>query len=122
MIEWTYESDSFETFCWAEMERKDIVIVRTDDSRWRWRVELTMKGRRPTGECATLDEAKKNAVAAYRYVTEADGRNALNQERDAVVAFLREQAGQWDRDAAGWAALNHASVMVEGGLHRPERA
>ena len=118
MIEWTYESDSFETFCWAEMERNDIVIVRTDDSRWRWRVELTMKGRRPTGECATLDEAKKNAVAAYRYVTEADGRNALNQERDAVVAFLREQAGQWDRDAAGWAALNHASVMIERGVHR----
>jgi nuclear transport factor 2 (NTF2) superfamily protein len=40
-------------------------------------------------------------------------------ERAAVVAFLREQAGQWDRDAAGWAALNHASVMVERGLHRP---
>ena len=81
-----------------------------------------MKGRRPTGECATLDAAKKNALAAYRYVSEAERRDAGNQERAAVVAFLREQAGQWDRDAAGWAALNHASVMVEGGLHRPGRA
>jgi hypothetical protein len=48
--------------------------------------------------------------------------HAVAQERAAVVAFLREQAGQWDRDAAGWAAMNHASVMVEGGLHRPGRA
>ena len=39
-------------------------------------------------------------------------------ERAAVVAWLREQAGQWDRDHAGWAALNHASVMIERGLHR----
>ena len=122
MIQWIYESDSFETFCWAEMERKDIMIGRTDNLRWRWRVEVPMKGRRPTGECATLDAAKKNALAAYRYVSEAERRDAGNQERAAVVAFLREQAGQWDRDAAGWAALNHASVMVEGGLHRPGRA
>ena len=92
MIKWTYESDSFETFCWAEMERNDIVIVRTDDSRWRWRVEVPMKGRRPTGECATLDAAKKNALAAYRYVSEAERRDAGNQERAAVVAWLREQA------------------------------
>jgi hypothetical protein len=92
VIEWTYESDSFETFCWAEMERKDIVIVRTDDSRWRWRVEVPMKGRRPTGECATLDAAKKNALAAYRYVSEAERRDAGNQERAAVVAWLRSQA------------------------------
>jgi hypothetical protein len=48
--------------------------------------------------------------------------DAVAQERAAVVAFLREQAGQWDRDAAGWAAMNHASVMVERGLHRPVRA
>ena len=47
---------------------------------------------------------------------------AVAEERAAVVAFLREQAGQWDRDAAGWAALNHASVMIEAGLHRPGRA
>lgn len=119
MIKWIYESDSFETFCWAEMEWHGIMISRTDDLRWKWRLEVPMKGRRPTGECATLDEAKKNAVAVYRYVTEADGRNALNEERVAVVAFLREQAGQWDRDAAGWAAMNHASVMIEAGLHRP---
>ena len=42
------------------------------------------------------------------------------RERAAVVAFLRKQAGQWDRDAAGWAAMNHASVMIERGLHRRE--
>jgi hypothetical protein len=118
MITWIYESDSFETFCWAEMERSDIMIVRTDNLRWRWRLEVQMKGRRPTGECATLDAAKKNALAAYRYVTETEGRSAANEERAAVVAFLRKQAGQWDRDAAGWSALNHASVMVERGLHR----
>ncbi len=41
-------------------------------------------------------------------------------ERQAVVAWLREQAGQWDQDAAGWAAMNHASVMIERGLHRRE--
>jgi hypothetical protein len=118
MIKWELNLSAHEAYCVAEIEHRAIMIVLTDDLRWRWRVELTMKGRRPTGECATLDEAKKNAVAAYRYVTEADGRNALNQERDDVVAFLREQAGQWDRDHAGWAALNHASVMIERGLHR----
>lgn len=119
MIRWDYDLDPKGTYYCAEMERKDIMIVLTDDLRWRWRLEIPMKGRRPTGECATLAAAKKNSLAAYRYVTEAEGRNERNQERAAVVAFLREQAGQWDRDAAGWAALNHASVMIEGGLHRP---
>lgn len=120
MIKWEFNPSAYETYCVAEIEHRAIMISLTDDLRWEWRVELTMKGRRPKGECATLDEAKKNAVAAYRYVTEADGRNALNQERAAVVALLREQANQWDRDAAGWAALNHASVMIERGLHRGE--
>ena len=56
------------------------------------------------GILADLENAKNAATAA---------------ERAAVVAWLREQANQWDRDAAGWAALNHASVMIERGLHRP---
>ena len=42
------------------------------------------------------------------------------RERAAVVAYLREQAEQWDRDAAGWAALNHTATMIERGLHRRE--
>jgi len=46
--------------------------------------------------------------------------HAVAQERAAVVAYLREQAEQWDRDAAGWAAMNHAATMIERGLHRRE--
>ena len=46
--------------------------------------------------------------------------DAVAQERAAVVAFLREQAAQWDLDGAGSAALYHASVMIESGLHRRE--
>jgi hypothetical protein len=41
-------------------------------------------------------------------------------ERQAVVAWLREQALQSRPDAAGWFALNHASVMIERGEHRRE--
>jgi hypothetical protein len=118
MITWIYESDSFETFCWAEMERNDIMIVRTDNLRWRWRLEVPMKGRRPTGECATLEQAKQNALTAYRYVSEAKVRNAVADDQARVVAFLREQATQWDPDAAGSSALNHAATMIERGLHR----
>jgi hypothetical protein len=44
--------------------------------------------------------------------------DAVAQERAAVVAWLREQALQSHPDAAGWFALNHASVMIERGLHR----
>jgi hypothetical protein len=40
------------------------------------------------------------------------------RERAAVVAYLREQAEQWDQNGAGWAALNHAATMIERGLHR----
>jgi hypothetical protein len=43
---------------------------------------------------------------------------AKAEERAAVAAYLREQAGQWDRDAAGWFTLNTASVMIERGEHR----
>jgi hypothetical protein len=92
----------------------------------------------PEGWDPTLEDAMVHSESAYldwRDVIE--GRKAVPDEHDetaeivadavaeeraAVVAFLREQAGQWDRDAAGWAALNHASVMVERGLHRPVRA
>ena len=105
---------------------------------WEWSVicddhEQTA----PEGWDPTLEDAMVNSERAYfdwRDVMEgrkpADEHDetadivahAVAQERAAVVAFLREQAGQWDRDAAGWAALNHASVMIEGGLHRPGRA
>ena len=53
-------------------------------------------------------------------IERATPENAVRDERAAVVAYLREQAEQWDRDAAGWAAMNHASVMIERGLHRRE--
>ncbi len=82
----------------------------------------------PEGWSPTVEDAKRHAEQAYEeWVDEHDETadivaHAVAEERAAVVAFLREQAGQWDRDAAGWAALNHASVMVEGGLHRPGRA
>jgi hypothetical protein len=57
------------------------------------------------GILADLENAKNAATAA---------------ERAAVVTFLREQAEQWEKDGAGWAAMNHASVMIERGLHRGE--
>ena len=82
----------------------------------------------PEGWSPTAEDAKRHAAQAYEeWVEEHDETeeivaDAIAQERAAVVAFLREQAGQWDRDAAGWAAMNHASVMIEGGLHRPVRA
>ena len=112
MIEWIYESDSFETFCWAEMEWRGIMISRTDDLRWKWRLEIPMKGRRPKGECATLEEAKKNALAAYAYVDEAVVRNAIAQERAAVVAWLRNE---FDTDSVRIAADD-----IERGEHRRE--
>ena len=111
MTEWIYESDSFETFCWAEMEWRGIMISRTDDLRWKWRLEVPMKGRRPKGECATLDEAKKNALAAYAYVNEAAVRNAVAQERAAVVAWLRRG---WDE------SRRYAADHIERGEHRRE--
>ena len=82
----------------------------------------------PQGWDETLTEAKAHSEQAFfEWGDEHDETadivaDAVAQERAAVVAFLREQANQWDRDAAGWAAMNHASVMIEGGLHRPGRA
>jgi hypothetical protein len=82
----------------------------------------------PQGWDETLTEAKAHSEQAFFEWGDMEEEHdetaeivadAVAQERAAVVAFLREQAGQWDRDAAGWAALNHASVMIERGLHRP---
>ncbi len=73
----------------------------TESAYLDWRDVI--EGRKPADEHDETAEIVAHAVA---------------QERAAVVAFLREQASQWDRDAAGWAALNHASVMIERGLHR----
>ena len=81
----------------------------------------------PQGWDETLREAFTHSESAYLEWRDGEKEHdetaeivadAVAQERAAVVAFLREQAGQWDRDAAGWAALNHASVMIERGLHR----
>jgi hypothetical protein len=47
-------------------------------------------------------------------------RGEAERERAAVVAWLREQALQSHPDAAGWFALNHVSVMIERGEHRPK--
>lgn len=113
MIEWIYESDSFETFCWAEMEWRGIMISRTDDLRWKWRLEVPMKGRKPTGECATLEQAKKNALAAYAYVNEAAVRNAVAKERAAVVAWLRREIQKCGCD-------DDTAACIERGEHRRE--
>jgi hypothetical protein len=87
----------------------------------------------PEGWDPTIEDAMAHSESAYldwrdviegrKPVDEHDETadivaDAVAQERAAVVAFLREQAGHWDRDHAGWAALNHASVMIERGLHR----
>ena len=62
-----------------------------------------------------LGQRADNAtVGALAY---ADGRD---DERAAVVAWLREQALQSHPDAAGWFALNHASVMIKRDEHRRE--
>lgn len=88
----------------------------------------------PEGWDPTIEDAMAHSESAYldwrdviegrKPVDEHDETaeivaDAIAQERAAVVAFLREQAGQWDRaHLAGWSALNHASVMIERGLHR----
>jgi len=87
VIEWIYESDAVETFCWAEIDRTDIMIVRTDDKRWAWRVESSKDRLTPRGECATLEKAKSNALAA---LTRWQNREALMrwQERTDIVREL----------------------------------
>lgn len=87
MIDWIYESDSVETFCWAEIDRTDIMIVRTDDMRWAWRLESSKDRLTPRGECATLEKAKNNALAA---LTRWQNREALTrwQERADIVREL----------------------------------
>jgi hypothetical protein len=94
---------------------------------WSWCIITDDAGREvPEGWDLTLEDAMVHSERAYVGWLDGTGEHdetadivadAVAQERAAVVAFLREQAGQWDRDAAGWSALNHASVMIERGLH-----
>jgi len=101
---------------------------------WEWSVICDdAEQNAPEGWDPTLEDAMAHSESAYldwRDVIEgrkpADEHDetadivadAIAQERAAVVAFLREQAGQWDRIVEGRAALNQASVMLERGLHR----
>ena len=57
---------------------------------------------------------------AFRDMLLTQIKDDLKQERASIVAYLREQSSQWDENGAGWAALNHASAMIERGLHRTE--
>lgn len=57
---------------------------------------------------------------AFRDMLLTQIKSDLKQERASIVAFLQAQSNQWDKDAAGYAALNHASAMIERGLHRTE--
>ncbi len=87
MIDWIYESDAFKAFCWAEIDRTDIMIVRTDDMRWAWRLMSSKDRLTPRGECATLEKAKSNALAA---LTRWQNREALTrwQQRTDIVRAL----------------------------------
>ena len=95
---------------------------------WSWCIITDDAGREvPEGWDLTLEDAMVHSERAYVGWLDGTGEHdetadivadAVAQERAAVVAYLREQAGQWDQDAAGWAAMNHASVMIERGLHR----
>lgn len=57
---------------------------------------------------------------AFRDMLLTQIKSDLKEERALIVAFLQGQSNQWDKDAAGYAALNHASTMIERGLHRTE--
>lgn len=57
---------------------------------------------------------------AFRDMLLTEIKYDLKQERAATMAFLQAQSKQWDEHGAGWAALNHASAMIERGLHRTE--
>jgi hypothetical protein len=57
---------------------------------------------------------------AFRDMLLTQIKSDLKEERASIVAFLQAQSNQWDKDAAGYAALNHASAMIERGLHRTE--
>jgi hypothetical protein len=69
---------------------------------------------------AALVEALDVLFAALPRTVELARTEERAAERAAVVAWLREHALQSHPDAAGWFALNHASVMIERGLHRRE--
>lgn len=131
MIEWKEDAD-IEGWTGEIGTQWVLEIYPHAKDGWSWTVITDDADQKvPEGWDPTLEDAMVHSERAY--VGWLDGRvehdetaeivaDAVAQERDAVVAFLREQAGQWDRDAAGWAAMNHASVMIEGGLHRPGRA
>jgi hypothetical protein len=129
VIDWIYESDSVETFCWAEIDRTDIMIVRTDDMRWAWRLESSKDRLTPRGECATLEKAKSNALAA---LTRWQNREALTrwQKRADIVrelevslqalkeenAMLRDEANEmrrWAEEAAHAENLNALDAQKE---------
>ena len=137
LVKWRYAGKAYLT----EVGTLTVVISVHPNGGWQW---CTNHAGGPSGYDPGLASAKTNAVEFTKLwladrVNVAMGRaripweeledehdetadivaDAVALERADVVAFLREQAGQWDRDAAGWAALNHASVMIEGGLHRP---
>ena len=57
---------------------------------------------------------------AFRDMLLTQIKSDLKEERASIVAFLQAQSNQWDKDAAGYAALNHASAMIERGLHRTD--
>ena len=57
---------------------------------------------------------------AFRDMLLTQIKSDLKEERASIVAFLQAQSSQWDKDGAGWSALNHASAMIERGLHRTE--
>ena len=141
MIDWIYESDAVETFCWAEIDRTDIMIVRTDDMRWAWQLESSKDRLTPRGECATLEKAKSNALAALtrwknrealtRWQERADIvrelevslqalkeenamlRDAVREERAAVVAWLRQEIAKCGCD-------DDTAECIERGEHRRE--
>ena len=135
MIEWK-EDAGIDGWTGDLGEQWVLEITPHTKGGWSWCVITDDADQKvPEGWDSTLEDAMVHSESAYldwRDIIE--GRkavpdehdetadivaDAVAQERAAVVAFLREQANQWDRDAAGWAALNHASVMIERGLHRP---
>ena len=134
MIDWIYESDAVETFCWAEIDRTDIMIVRTDDMRWAWRLESSKDRLTPRGECATLEKAKSNSLAALvRWQNRGDIirelevslqalkeenamlRDGIREERAAVVAWLRREIAKCGCD-------DDTAACIERGEHRREES
>ncbi len=127
MIEWK-EDASIEGWTGDLGEQWVLEITPHVKGGWSWCVICDDADHAvPQGWDETLKDAMTHSEQAFFEWGDGEQEHdetadivadAVAQERAAVVAFLREQAGQWDRDAAGWAAMNHASVMIERGLHR----